>query len=54
MTKIQILKDRPPTTELVWDMIAITYFNKKDTSHVYSMNNHVNQLKLEGGSLEIY
>ena len=32
---------RFPTTKLVWDAIAMTYFDGSDTSQVYELQRHV-------------
>lgn len=41
-----------PTTKLVWDAIATTYFDGSDTSQVYDLRRCVTRLKQAGGSLE--
>jgi hypothetical protein len=43
---------RFPTTKLVWDAIATTYFDGSDTSQVYDLRRRVTRLKQAGGSLE--
>ncbi|XP_034919512.1 uncharacterized protein [Populus alba] len=43
---------RFPTTKLVWDAIATTYFDGNDTSQVYDLRRRVTRLKQVNGSLE--
>ena len=43
-----------PITKLVWDSIATTYFDGRDTSQAYDLRRCVTQLKQVGGSLEKY
>jgi len=41
-----------PTTKLVWDAIAPTYFDGSDTSQVYDLQRRLTRLKQAAGSLE--
>lgn len=45
---------RFPTTKLVWDSIATTYFDGSDTSQVYDLQRRIAQPKQAGGPLEKY
>ena len=43
---------RFPTTKLVWDAIAMTYFDGSNTSQVYELRRRVTRLRQGNGSLE--
>lgn len=45
---------RFPTSKMVWDSIATTYFDGGDTSQVYDLRRRVSRLRQTGGSLEKY
>ncbi|MCI04263.1 hypothetical protein A2U01_0025309, partial [Trifolium medium] len=45
---------RFPTAKMVWDSIAITYFDGSDTSQVYDLKRQVTKVKQAGGSIEKY
>ncbi|XP_045787537.1 uncharacterized protein LOC123882926 [Trifolium pratense] len=45
---------RFPTAKMVWDSIAITYFDGSDTSQVYDLKRQVTKVNQAGGSIEKY
>jgi len=45
---------RFPTAKVVWDTIAITYFDGSDTSQVYDLKRRVTRLKQGEGSIKTY
>ena len=45
---------RFPTTKLVWDSVATTYFYGTDTSQVYDLKRRVTKMRQAGGSIEKY
>ena len=45
---------RYPTTQQVWDVVAITFFDGSDTSEVYDLKRQVARTRQNGGSIESY
>ena len=45
---------RYPTTQHVWDAVAITFFDGSDTSQVYDLKRRVTRTRQDGGSIESY
>ena len=45
---------RYPTTQQVWDEVAITFFDGSDTSQVYDLKRRVARTRQDGGSIEFY
>ena len=45
---------RFPTTKMVWDSVATTYFDGTDTSQVYDLKRRVTKMRQAGGSIEKY
>lgn len=43
-----------PTAKMVWDSIAITYFDGTDNSQVYDLKRWVTKIKQAGGSIKKY
>ena len=45
---------RFPTTKMVWDSVATTYFDGTDTSQVYDLKRRVTKMRQVRGSIEKY
>ena len=45
---------RYPTTQQVWDAVAITFFDGLDTSQVYDLKRRVVRTRQDGRSIESY
>ncbi|GAV73213.1 UBN2_3 domain-containing protein, partial [Cephalotus follicularis] len=45
---------RFPTAKAIWDSIATTFFDGKDTSQVYDLKRRVTRMKQDGGPIEKY
>ncbi|GAV72632.1 UBN2_3 domain-containing protein, partial [Cephalotus follicularis] len=45
---------RFPTAKAIWDLIATTLFDDKDTSQVYDLKRRVTRMKQDGGPIEKY
>ncbi|GAV58088.1 UBN2_3 domain-containing protein, partial [Cephalotus follicularis] len=45
---------RFPTAKAIWDSIATTFFDGKDTSQVYDLKRRATRMKQDGGPIEKY